>query len=105
VICRAGATTVTELAQAGVASLLVPFPYAVDDHQTSNGRFLSDNGAAILLPETELTVDKLATLITELRNNPTRLHSMSEAARHCATPDAGQKVVDLIIQIITKKRR
>lgn len=105
VICRAGATTVTELAQAGVASLLVPFPYAVDDHQTSNGRFLSDNGAAILLPETELTVDKLAALITELRNNPTRLHSMSEAARHCATPDAGQKVVDLIIQIITKKRR
>lgn len=105
VICRAGAITVTELAQAGVASLLVPFPYAVDDHQTSNARFLSDNGAAILLPQTELTVDRLVTLITELHNHPTRLQSMSAAARDCATPDAGQQVVDLIIQITTKKRR
>jgi UDP-N-acetylglucosamine--N-acetylmuramyl-(pentapeptide) pyrophosphoryl-undecaprenol N-acetylglucosamine transferase len=51
VICRAGALTVAELAAAGVASLLVPFPHAVDDHQTSNARFLSSAGAAILLPQ------------------------------------------------------
>jgi len=96
VICRAGAITVSELAQAGVASILVPYPYAVDDHQTHNARFLADNGAAILLPQTALTVDKLVTLMNQLLNNPTRLQSMSNAARNCAAPTALQKVVDLV---------
>jgi hypothetical protein len=64
VICRAGALTVAELAAAGVASLLVPFPHAVDDHQTSNARFLSSAGAAILLPQNQLTPERLA----EIRN-------------------------------------
>jgi UDP-N-acetylglucosamine--N-acetylmuramyl-(pentapeptide) pyrophosphoryl-undecaprenol N-acetylglucosamine transferase len=64
VICRAGALTVAELAAAGVASLLVPFPRAVDDHQTSNARFLSSAGAAILLPQDQLTPERLA----EIRN-------------------------------------
>jgi UDP-N-acetylglucosamine:LPS N-acetylglucosamine transferase len=58
VICRAGALTVAELAAAGVASLLVPFPHAVDDHQTSNARFLSSAGAAILLPQDQLTPER-----------------------------------------------
>ncbi|OAD22859.1 undecaprenyldiphospho-muramoylpentapeptide beta-N- acetylglucosaminyltransferase [Candidatus Thiomargarita nelsonii] len=98
VICRAGAITVGELAQAGVASILVPYPYAVDDHQTSNAQFLSKKGAAILLPQTDLTVEKLATLMTELHNNPARLQAMSAAARKCATPVALQKVVELVIK-------
>jgi UDP-N-acetylglucosamine--N-acetylmuramyl-(pentapeptide) pyrophosphoryl-undecaprenol N-acetylglucosamine transferase len=55
VLCRAGALTVAELAATGVASVLVPFPYAVDDHQTANARFLSLAGGAILLPQSELT--------------------------------------------------
>ena len=55
VICRAGAMTVAELCRAGVASVLVPFPHAVDDHQTANARFLADQGAAILLPQAELS--------------------------------------------------
>ena len=63
VICRAGALTVAELAAVGLASILVPFPYAVDDHQTFNARFLSDNGAAILLPQSELTSERLAELL------------------------------------------
>jgi UDP-N-acetylglucosamine--N-acetylmuramyl-(pentapeptide) pyrophosphoryl-undecaprenol N-acetylglucosamine transferase len=63
VICRAGALTVAELAAAGVASVLVPFPHAVDDHQTGNARFLSEAGAAILLPQKELTPEKLAALL------------------------------------------
>jgi UDP-N-acetylglucosamine--N-acetylmuramyl-(pentapeptide) pyrophosphoryl-undecaprenol N-acetylglucosamine transferase len=98
VICRAGAITISELAQAGVASILVPYPYAVDDHQTHNAQFLSDRGAAILLPQTQLTVEKLATLITELINTPTRLTTMSEVARCCAMPTALQQVIDLIIR-------
>jgi UDP-N-acetylglucosamine--N-acetylmuramyl-(pentapeptide) pyrophosphoryl-undecaprenol N-acetylglucosamine transferase len=96
VICRAGAITVSELAQAGVASILIPFPHAVDDHQTANARFLSDKGGAILLPQTALTVEKLVNLITEWGNDRARLAAMSEAAAGCATPLALQKVVDII---------
>ena len=85
VVCRAGALTVAELAAAGVASLLVPFPHAVDDHQTSNARFLSSAGAAILLPQGELTPERLA----EIRNlSRSQLAQMAEKARELARPDA-----------------
>ena len=84
-ICRAGALTVAELAAAGVASLLVPFPHAVDDHQTSNARFLSNAGAAILLPQDQLTPERLA----EIRNlSRQQLTQMAEKARALARPDA-----------------
>ncbi len=62
-ICRAGASTVTEIATVGVAAVFVPFPSAVDDHQTRNARFLSDQGAAWLLPQTELTPEKLSEML------------------------------------------
>jgi UDP-N-acetylglucosamine--N-acetylmuramyl-(pentapeptide) pyrophosphoryl-undecaprenol N-acetylglucosamine transferase len=64
VLCRAGASTVTEIAAVGAAAMFVPFPSAVDDHQTSNARFLVDQGAGWLLPQKELTPEKLATLLT-----------------------------------------
>ncbi len=85
VICRAGALTVAELAAAGVASILVPYPYAVDDHQSVNARFLADAGAAILLPQQEMTPQKLS-----LMGNLTRgqLQQMAEKARELARPDA-----------------
>ena len=98
VICRAGAMTIAELAQACVASILVPYPYAVDDHQTTNARFLSEKGAAILLPQTELTVEKLSTIMTELHNNPASLQAMSAAARKCATPSALQQVNKIVVK-------
>jgi UDP-N-acetylglucosamine--N-acetylmuramyl-(pentapeptide) pyrophosphoryl-undecaprenol N-acetylglucosamine transferase len=63
VICRAGASTVTELAAVGAAALFVPFPFAVDDHQTRNARFLVDQGAGWLLPQTEFTPDTLAQML------------------------------------------
>ena len=63
VICRAGALTVAELAAAGVASVLVPFPHAVDDHQTHNARFLADAGAAVLVQQRELSPRRLADLL------------------------------------------
>ncbi len=85
VICRAGALTVAELAAAGVASLLVPFPHAVDDHQTSNARFLGSAGAAILLPQAQLTPERLA----EIRNlSRHQLAQMAEKARELARQDA-----------------
>jgi len=85
VICRAGALTVAELAVAGVASVLVPFPHAVDDHQTVNAKFLSQAGAAILLPQSEMNPETLSLLNTL---NRAQLLQMAEKARELARPDA-----------------
>ncbi len=90
VICRAGALTVAELAAAGVASILVPLPHAVDDHQTGNARFLADSGAAYLLPQSDLTVERLAGILRGLER--TRLLDMARAARALARPDAADEV-------------
>jgi UDP-N-acetylglucosamine--N-acetylmuramyl-(pentapeptide) pyrophosphoryl-undecaprenol N-acetylglucosamine transferase len=90
VICRAGALTIAELAAAGVASILVPFPFAVDDHQTHNARFLSERGAAILLPQDELSAAKLAQLLRELTRE--KLAAMAQQARDAAKPDAALAV-------------
>src|SRR5690606_2216465 len=92
VICRAGALTIAELAAAGVGSILVPYPHAVDDHQTANARFLANAGAAILLPQSELTAEKLA-LIQNLGRD--QLLQMAERARDLARPDAARAVADV----------
>jgi UDP-N-acetylglucosamine--N-acetylmuramyl-(pentapeptide) pyrophosphoryl-undecaprenol N-acetylglucosamine transferase len=92
VICRAGATTVAELAVAGVASVLIPFPHAVDDHQSANARFLSDAGAAVLLPQKEMTPRRLADLLLGFTRE--RLLAMAEAARALGRPDAARQVAD-----------
>ncbi|NJD34077.1 MAG: undecaprenyldiphospho-muramoylpentapeptide beta-N-acetylglucosaminyltransferase [Betaproteobacteria bacterium] len=89
VICRAGALPVAELAAAGVASLLVPFPHAVDDHQTSNARFLSSAGAAILLPQDQLTPERLAEISKLSRH---QLAQMAEKAHALAQPEAAAVV-------------
>jgi UDP-N-acetylglucosamine--N-acetylmuramyl-(pentapeptide) pyrophosphoryl-undecaprenol N-acetylglucosamine transferase len=93
VICRAGASTVTELAAAGVASILVPLPWAVDDHQTGNARFLADRGAAILVPQAEFTPEKLTQLLQSLTRD--KLLEMACAARLAAKPDATRVVGDI----------
>lgn len=93
VICRAGASTVTELAAAGVASILVPLPWAVDDHQTMNARYLSERGAAILTPQAQFTADGLAHLLQGLSR--ARLLTMAQAARTAAKPDATRVVGDI----------
>jgi len=98
VICRAGALTVAELAAAGVASILIPFPLAVDDHQTCNARFLSERGAALLLPQSELSAEKLAQILRDLlygEHGRERLVAMAQQARSVARPDAARKVADI----------
>ena len=92
VICRAGAMTIAELSAAGVASVLVPFPHAVDDHQTANARFLADRGAAILLPQRELTAQRLAELLKNLRRET--LLDMARKARELGKPDAARVVAE-----------
>lgn len=89
-ICRAGAMTIAELACAGVPAVLVPFPFAVDDHQTGNAEFLSDAGAAWLIQQKDLTADRLAALIGEL--DRTVLAAMGDKARALARPDATTRV-------------
>ena len=92
VIARAGATTVSELAAAGVASILVPYPHAVDDHQTGNARFLSETGAAILVPQNELTPSGLSSLLAHFTRPA--LASMAAKARTLGKPDAATIVAD-----------
>ena len=92
VICRVGATTIAELAAGGVPAVLVPFPHAVDDHQTSNARFLSGRGAAVLLPQAEMTPERLAALLRSLERPA--LVEMAKRAREVAKPDAARAVAD-----------
>jgi UDP-N-acetylglucosamine--N-acetylmuramyl-(pentapeptide) pyrophosphoryl-undecaprenol N-acetylglucosamine transferase len=97
VICRAGAITVAELSAGGVASVLVPFPHAVDDHQSANARFLADAGAAILLPQSQLTPEKLADTLRAL-DRP-RLLDMAHRARALGKPDAAQLVAGRCMEL------
>ena len=96
VLCRAGALTIAELAAVGVASILVPYPHAVDDHQTGNARFLVDAGAALLLPQPELTPEHLRTRLALLQQ-PEKLVAMARSARAVAMPDAAQRVAQLCV--------
>lgn len=95
-ICRAGAMTVAEVAAAGVAALFVPFPHAIDDHQTANARFLSDVQAAWLCPQPELTPEWLAEWLRQ-RTRP-ELQSVAERARHHARPQAAADIADVCEQ-------
>ena len=94
VICRSGALTVAELATAGVASVLVPFAFAVDDHQTRNAEYLADAGAGIILSQSSLDPQILATTLKPLLSDRAVLLSMSISARQKAIPDAAEKVVE-----------
>jgi UDP-N-acetylglucosamine--N-acetylmuramyl-(pentapeptide) pyrophosphoryl-undecaprenol N-acetylglucosamine transferase len=92
VICRSGAMTIAELSVGGVASVLVPFPHAVDDHQTANARFLADEDAAVLLPQRTMTARALADLLNGL--DRARLLQMASRARALGKPEAVRVVAD-----------
>ncbi len=94
VICRAGALTIAELAAAGAASVLVPYPHAVDDHQTHNARFLVEAGAARLLADATLTPELLARALRDLCADRATLLVMAEAARRVARPAAAQQLLE-----------
>jgi UDP-N-acetylglucosamine--N-acetylmuramyl-(pentapeptide) pyrophosphoryl-undecaprenol N-acetylglucosamine transferase len=98
VVCRAGASTVAELAAAGCAALLVPFPAAVDDHQTRNGEHLVRAGAALLVAEAELTPRRLADALRALLGDRARLLAMAQAARRAAWERAEAKIADAVLE-------
>lgn len=93
VICRAGALTISELCMAGVGAILIPYPHAVDDHQTKNAGFMVNSGAAILMPQNELTAVSLNKQLITLTENKEIMTTMAQAARKLARPDATEKVV------------
>lgn len=97
VICRAGAITIAELSAAGVASVLVPFPHAVDDHQTHNAAYLAESGAAILLPQAELTVAALLKILTSLTRE--KLLDMAQKARALGKPEATATVAGVCVEV------
>jgi UDP-N-acetylglucosamine--N-acetylmuramyl-(pentapeptide) pyrophosphoryl-undecaprenol N-acetylglucosamine transferase len=97
IICRAGASTIAELAAAGSAAVLVPYPHAVDDHQTHNARFLSERGAAVLVPQKELTPQRLAELLRGFTREA--LLAMAQKARSVAKPEATQSVAATCMEL------
>jgi UDP-N-acetylglucosamine--N-acetylmuramyl-(pentapeptide) pyrophosphoryl-undecaprenol N-acetylglucosamine transferase len=99
VICRSGALTVSELAAAGVGSVLVPFAAATDDHQTCNASFLVKAGAALMIAERELDAERLSAQLSQLCAGRGRLLAMAERARALARPRAAEQLADACVQL------
>ena len=104
VVCRAGALTLAELCAAGVGSVLVPFPQAVDDHQTRNAEYLVERNAAVLLPQSETLADELRVTLTTLATDAGRRLQMAQAARQLAKPDAAERVADIVLRVSESHR-
>ncbi|MEM7377548.1 MAG: undecaprenyldiphospho-muramoylpentapeptide beta-N-acetylglucosaminyltransferase [Pseudomonadota bacterium] len=99
VVCRSGAMTVAELAASGRGAILVPYPHAIDDHQTANGSAMVRQGAALMLPEAQFDASALRSMLVELRDNRTRVAEMALAARALARPDAAADVATLVAEV------
>lgn len=102
IISRSGAMTVSEIKAAGRAAILVPFPFAADDHQTKNARAMVEENAGVLIPNAELTGQKLANTIREMIGDPGRLKEIESNARRIAIMDAEARIVDLVEQAIRR---
>jgi len=101
VVCRAGALTLAELCAAGVGSVLVPFPQAVDDHQTRNAEYLVERGAALLLKQDDNLSMRLCDVLGELATDAGKRFAMADAARALAKPDAAERVADAVLATIS----
>jgi len=103
VLCRSGASTVAEVTAAGKPAIFVPFPQAADDHQHRNAEAIAQGGAAALVPQAELTPERLAQVITELFADPKRLKEMAERARALSHHDAAGLVAGMVAELARKK--
>lgn len=95
VLCRSGALTIAELCAAGLGAILVPFPHAIDDHQTANAHFMVEHDAAILVQQSTLTADRLADILQEFILSPMRCQQMAEKAYALRVTDATDKVISI----------
>jgi UDP-N-acetylglucosamine--N-acetylmuramyl-(pentapeptide) pyrophosphoryl-undecaprenol N-acetylglucosamine transferase len=100
VICRAGATTITELCAWGRGSILIPYPYAADDHQRKNAQVLVNHGAGTMILDEELSGKRLAEEILLLYHNPKVLKTMETGAASLGRPDAASQIVDECYQLL-----
>ncbi|MET0401237.1 MAG: glycosyltransferase, partial [Cystobacter sp.] len=103
VVCRAGATTLSELMVAKKASILIPFPFATDNHQEVNAREMVSAGAALMYRESELTGEKLAAEILRLKHEPERLRQMEKKAGLLGRPEAAKELADVLVDLMVKK--
>ena len=101
VVCRAGALTLAEVCAVGVGSVLVPFPQAVDDHQTRNAEYLVERGAALLLPQSEDLGKCLRDVLAALAVDPGKRLEMAMAARSLARPDAAREVAAAVLATLS----
>jgi UDP-N-acetylglucosamine--N-acetylmuramyl-(pentapeptide) pyrophosphoryl-undecaprenol N-acetylglucosamine transferase len=100
VVCRAGATSLAEITAAGLPSILIPYPFASDDHQTVNARSLQSAGAAVMIKQEGLTGAVLAGEIRRLFGDPQALRSMKERSKALGRPRAAQEIADNFSRII-----
>ncbi|MBR2353102.1 MAG: undecaprenyldiphospho-muramoylpentapeptide beta-N-acetylglucosaminyltransferase [Clostridia bacterium] len=105
VICRAGAMTLTELAMMGKPAILIPSPNVADNHQYKNAKVLADGGAAILLEESELNMDRLIEAVKQISEDDATRMSMSEAVRKFADPQVNQKIYEEIQKLLKRKKQ
>jgi UDP-N-acetylglucosamine--N-acetylmuramyl-(pentapeptide) pyrophosphoryl-undecaprenol N-acetylglucosamine transferase len=103
VVARAGALTISELAAAGLGALLVPYPHATDDHQTSNAAHMVEAGAALTIPERELDAEGLARELGPITTDRARLLAMAEAARGMARPGAAERLANACIEVAERR--
>jgi len=104
VICRSGATTLAELTVCKKAAVLIPFPYAADNHQEVNARSLVDKGAALMILQRDLTGARLAEEIRALIEHPDRLRKMEKAAGLLGRPEAAKEIADVCVNLVYKGR-
>jgi UDP-N-acetylglucosamine--N-acetylmuramyl-(pentapeptide) pyrophosphoryl-undecaprenol N-acetylglucosamine transferase len=102
-VCRAGATTIAELTVCKKPAILVPFPFAADDHQTVNARSMVDAGAALLMPERELTSERLAAELRALEADRARLQKMSRASGLLGRPEAAREIADVCVSLCSER--
>ncbi|KEQ13908.1 UDP-diphospho-muramoylpentapeptide beta-N- acetylglucosaminyltransferase [Endozoicomonas montiporae] len=100
ILCRSGALTVSELAIAGRPSILVPYPWAVDDHQTANGHYLVEQSAALMIQQSEFNKGSLARMLQDLVANRSRLEQMGAAARSIALPESTRQVAEHCLEVV-----
>jgi UDP-N-acetylglucosamine--N-acetylmuramyl-(pentapeptide) pyrophosphoryl-undecaprenol N-acetylglucosamine transferase len=105
IVCRGGSSTLAEVTAVGLPAIVVPYPYAVADHQTYNARSLAEAGAAVMVKDGEFTGDRLVREVRALLSDAARLEAMRAASRSQGRPDAAQRVADLLSEVAANQRR
>jgi UDP-N-acetylglucosamine--N-acetylmuramyl-(pentapeptide) pyrophosphoryl-undecaprenol N-acetylglucosamine transferase len=104
VVCRAGATSIAEITALGLASILIPYPYASDDHQTVNARSLAERGATVLIKQDKLTGSALAEAIKKLYRYPQELKNMRDRSKKLGKPRAAEQIADNFLKVLNRKK-